>query len=156
MQLLAKHGADVGILDDRARTPLMRAVERGNTSTVNVLTHEPCLSKARIDDVDIDGKTALIIGCKKGHSQIVTLLLQAKADFQKGEPPPIIAATISNQIDIIRLLATTGEISLNQKDQNGWTPLHWASDMGNLEAVQELTALMPTILPVFKNKKKLS
>jgi ankyrin repeat protein len=154
MQLLATYGADIGSLDRRARTPLMRAVERGNTSVVNVLVNQPWLPHARINDVDIDDKTALVLGCQEGHLQIVALLLQSQAEFQKGSPPPVVAATRADQIEIIRLLATTGGAALSQTDLNGWSALHWASDLGNLDAVEELTALMPSILPVFQNQEQ--
>ena len=151
MQLLAELKADLGILDKRARTPLVRAVERGNVGVVSFLTSEPWKKSTRINDVDIDGRTALTVACEKGFAQIVALLLP-HADLEQGSPPAVVAATVGRHIDIIRLIATRGPHALQQKDANGWTALHWAADMGCGDAVQELTALSPALLPIFDGR----
>ena len=151
MQLLAELKADLGILDKRARTPLIRACERGNVGVVSFLTNEPWKKSTRINDVDIDGRTALTVACEKGFAQIVALLLP-HADLEQGSPPAVVAATVGRHIDIIRLIATRGPHALQQKDTNGWTALHWAADMGCGDAVQELTALSPALLPIFDGR----
>ena len=153
IQLLAEQRINLGRLDARARTPLMRAVERGNTGVVNFLVNVPWVSSAKINDIDIDQQTALIIACSKGYQQIVAMLLP-HVDLLKGNPPPIVVATKNNHIDIIRLLATRGTDALLTTDSNEWSALHWASDMGNLEAVEELRALSPALMPIFGIQKE--
>ena len=148
INILAEQKVDLGMLDRRARTPLMRAAERGNTSVVNFLVSEPWLSLARVNDIDVSGQTALIIACEKGYQQIVALLLP-HVSLSKGSPPPIIVATKNQHVEIIRLIATRGPKALMVTDENGWSALHWASDMGNLEAVEELRALSPALMPIF-------
>ena len=110
-------GADVNARDNRGRTALMHAVDKGY-----VLLVEPLLAAQADPNVRApDGATALFIAAVHGHSEIITMLMKAGADptikgpkikglkgrtpmevaraqygdplvaLQQGEPPAVIA-----------------------------------------------------------------
>ena len=105
-------GADVNARDNRGRTALMYAVDKGY-----VLLVEPLLKAQADPNVRApDGATALFIAVVRGHSEIITMLMKAGADptikgprgktatkvaqmrygdlrtaLKKGEPPAVIA-----------------------------------------------------------------
>ena len=74
-RLLAS-GADVDARDNRGRTALMYAVDKGY-----VLLVEPLLAAQADPNVRApDGATALYIAVAHGHSEIITMLMKAGAD----------------------------------------------------------------------------
>lgn len=74
-QLLLDRGASVNLADAHGRTPLMKAVYRGNTPVVQwLLRHD-----ARVDAAGPQGKTALFYAIVTGRSALVRLLLQHHA-----------------------------------------------------------------------------
>ncbi len=116
-RVLAAAGVDVNARDNRGRTALMYAVDKGY-----VLMVEPLLEAQADPNVRApDGATALFIAAVHGHSEIITLLMKAGADptikgpkikglkgrtptevaqtpygdpeaaLKKGEPPEVIA-----------------------------------------------------------------
>ena len=69
-------GADVNARDNRGRTALMHAVDKGY-----VLLVEPLLAAQADPNVRApDGATALFIAAVHGHSEIIALLMKAGAD----------------------------------------------------------------------------
>ena len=69
-------GADVNARDNRGRTVLMHAVDKGY-----VLLVEPLLAAQADPNVRApDGATALFIAAVHGHSEIITMLMKAGAD----------------------------------------------------------------------------
>ena len=69
-------GADVNARDNRGRTALMHAVDKGY-----VLLVEPLLAAQADPNVRApDGATALFIAAVHGHSEIITMLMKAGAD----------------------------------------------------------------------------
>ena len=69
-------GADVNARDNRGRTALMYAVDKGY-----VLLVEPLLAAQADPNVRApDGATALFIAAVHGHSEIISMLMKAGAD----------------------------------------------------------------------------
>jgi ankyrin repeat protein len=59
-------------------TPLMLAAEEGHILVVAMLVS--FLGQEGLDDMDVDGHTALCCACLRGHVEVARLLLQAGAD----------------------------------------------------------------------------
>ncbi len=74
-RLLAS-GADVNARDNRGRTALMYAVDKGYVLLVELLLAAKADPNVRAPD----GATALFIAVAQGHSEIITMLMQAEAD----------------------------------------------------------------------------
>ena len=84
-------GADVNARDNRGRTALMYAVDKGY-----VLLVEPLLAAQADPNVRApDGATALFIAVARGHSEIIPMLMKAGADPMikgpKGKTPAEVA-----------------------------------------------------------------
>jgi len=73
-------GTSVNCTDDRNRTPLHEAAEHGHESVVRLLV---VTYKARINAVDVDGQTPIMLAAKHYHTGCAVVFLQngATADF---------------------------------------------------------------------------
>ena len=96
-------GVDVNARDDRGRTALMHAVNKGFPLLV-----EPLLdAKADPDLRATDGATALFMAAVHGHKDMVDQLLQAGADISIKGPTsktPTEIAKLRNDTDVVELL----------------------------------------------------
>ena len=72
---LVKAGADVNIADDRGRTPISYAAERGYDDCVALLVDHG----ADINIADKDGNTPMKLALKNGHEKVVKLLKHVEA-----------------------------------------------------------------------------
>ena len=72
---LVKAGADVNIADDRGRTPISYAAERGYDDCVALLV----AYDADINIADKDGNTPMKLALKNGHEKVVKLLKHVEA-----------------------------------------------------------------------------
>lgn len=97
-----------------------------------------------VDLVDDNGRTALHIACRVGHSETVKLLLKTKTDVNAitnfTKLTPIHIAALYGRTDIVRLLMEAGCI-IDSVDQNLETPLHLAARGGHVEALSLITPL---------------
>lgn len=79
------------------------------------------------------GRTALSQACRRGHTGVVKLLLSMKNDHvdahDQGDLTPPTHASRGGHMDMAKPPAPT-IVDVNRSDQNGMTPLHWASWMG--------------------------
>ena len=165
MSFLARSGAKLDARDRQERTPLIRAVERGNVDVVGVLMRsDDWVGQCAVDDVDNQMNSALTLACKLGHASIVSLLLPHSSFLNAqrcnaGRPPPIVGAAIGKHLECIRLIATRGPRALRQRDEYDWSALHHAAYQGDFETVRLLQELTPMLLPVFggrhdRNKRR--
>jgi ankyrin repeat protein len=74
--VLLQAGADVNSRHD-SFTALHWASYKGNQNTVKLLLAQPGL---KLDDTNIDGRTALMAAAEQGHAEIVEMLLKAGAN----------------------------------------------------------------------------
>lgn len=96
---------------------------------------------AHVDARDKQGRTALHYAAAQGNALVVKGLLEAGADPNaKGErgQAPLHMASKKPSPDVLRLLATTPGVQVNDPDRQGWTPLLGAVHAGNTAAVRIL------------------
>lgn len=108
---------------------IIKAAKSGDAMRVrDLLAQDNSLINAR----DKDGSTPLHCVAWKGHQQVVTLLLQARADVNAHNEndhwgtTALHAAAHANQPAIAQLLSDHGA-NINAKDREGRTPLFHAT-----------------------------
>ena len=116
--------------DERGRTPLYMAAEKGHDRVVEMLLE----AKADVDlKEDGRGETALHMAASKGHDRVVGILLEAKADVDKGnkygETALQMAANRGHDRVVEKLLEVKADV--DKEDEDGWTALHLAVNRGH-------------------------
>ncbi len=117
---------------------LVLAAQQGNVAKVKELITAP---GTNINQVDGDtGRTALHWAARENRAEIITLLIEAKADLnaqdRTGKGPLTLAAE-TGSVDATRLLVEAGA-NLNARDSIGGTPLTWGCGLGSAETVKIL------------------
>ena len=74
---MLKLGADAGSTDNNQWTPLMWAAKLGYAKCCQELL----ATQTSLDDVNMEGDTALHIACRQGHVNIINLLLDNGASL---------------------------------------------------------------------------
>jgi ankyrin repeat protein len=103
-----------------------------------ILGHAEIIELLITNDADINakdkyGRTPLEIADQLNHAEIVDLLRKY------GATETLLYAIRAGDIEKVReLIAQHADV--NQRDENGWTPLHMAADKGELDIVKLLVA----------------
>ncbi|KAJ6092624.1 ankyrin [Penicillium sp. IBT 16267x] len=122
---LLEHQVDVDSKEIFDQTPLSLAAEWGHEAVVRLLVE----AGAEINSKDDDDRTPLFRAAKNGYEDIVKLLLDWGAfdtrDGVTSSKALCEAANIGDE-DIVQLFLERGA-DLNLKDQDGITPLFWAT-----------------------------
>ncbi|XP_022727983.1 ankyrin-1-like [Durio zibethinus] len=118
-------GRNPEVLDINRCTPLHLAAQEGHLDAVECLLEASSYAKYALNK---QGKTAFALAVENGHSNLYDLLHLGDALNR--------AARIDNVNGIKSCLAEGANV--NGKDQNGWTPLHWAAFKGRIESVKVL------------------
>jgi len=120
-------------------TPLHEAVLAGNESLVRSLL------ESKSNDINCylnNGTSPLECAIEEGHVEIVSLLLDYKANlqFQSVHGNALLLASENNEIEIIQIiLKKRPEWDINNLDRDTrQTPLHAASYQGHLDVVKLL------------------
>lgn len=136
---LVEKGEDIDFWGRSGRTPLIYAANKSNTEITKYLLNRG----ADINKTDIDGNTPLIHALKhyKPNRDLVKLLIESGADINKGSScwgPLHHAVFYPNQLDILKYLIAQGANVNQQTLYSNDTPLHFASETINIEAIKEL------------------
>ena len=137
IELLAEQGLDVNIGNDVGMTPLHAAAACGQTKALHTLLKLG--GRKSVTKIVGNAGTPLHQAVGKGHKDIVSLLLN------EGCPISIVGSALHcaaqfGQIDVIEMLAERG-LDVNIGENDGWTPLHDAATLGQLESVRTLLRL---------------
>lgn len=137
VKLLLDRNASVEAKIEYEHTPLHVAVQEGYVDIVKLLLDHNAFVEAKT----AFGYTPLNIAVKDGHVDIVELLLDYNAfvEARNGEQTPLHEAAINNQVAILQILLTRRHaISVNIKDEFGYTPLHWATKKAYIDTIDVL------------------
>ena len=128
VETLLAGGGDVNEKNDYGLTPLHGAASSGHKDIVEILLH----SGADINIKDNDGYTPLRAAAKEGYVDIIKLLLSA------GAETAIFDEALMGRTDRIVELLDKDPSLVHATDPVGWTPLHFAAEVGNMEVCEFL------------------
>ncbi len=148
VEVLLAHGAKLEAVDAEQRTPLMIAATNGHLSVVERLVDK---APACVNAKDTHNRTALYKAAEAGHLSVVEYLVEkAKADVDARDADKATAlhqAADRGRVDVVKYLMYGGA-SLDDEDENGWSPLFKAAQAGCAEVVNAVCA--------FASEKKMS
>lgn len=124
IQFCLSIGGNPNVVDCNGWTPLHCAASGGHFKAVECLL-ECCNVKYAVNK---EGKTAFSLAVDNGHSHLLDLLHWGDALLR--------AARLDDVHGLTSCLANGANV--NRKDQNGWTPLHWAAFKGRIKSVKVL------------------
>jgi hypothetical protein len=113
------------------------AIETGSPSLVRTMFVQGAPAKLLEPTIVIDVIEAKV---SKENQELVEILLEHQVDPNARQLPPkashqetaLLKAVASRRVDLIERLIKRGA-AVNLADQEGWTPLHLAAQMGDLE-----------------------
>lgn len=137
VSLLVFKGAHINAKDKQGDTPLHRAAETGNIEIIRFLLSHG----ANINEKNKTGSTPLYLACGQGNFEATYILITSGADvniYNTSRITPLMVAVISNHVKISGFLIASGAMINTQNSTNGNTPLHFASEKGNINLVKLL------------------
>ncbi|MBF0351111.1 MAG: ankyrin repeat domain-containing protein [SAR324 cluster bacterium] len=133
MQRFLDAGLDINTPDKQGQTLFMKAVSKDNRELIEALFDQ----NADCNLTDSRGETALSWAVFQGYDAVTRLLLNRKADPNKGSMPPLMWASFHGKLPMIELLIQHGA-QVNVTNPEGWTPLMLAVSQGHVNAVWTL------------------
>lgn len=136
--LASSNDININVLDDEGYTPLHRAVYNRDINTINELLKAKNINidskldmKVSIDNWFLGGSTPMILAAFMGDADIVTLLLDKKANIRARDgvdgAMAIHLAAANGRNDVIKILLARDPQLVNVVDNRNNTPLHWAA-----------------------------
>ena len=143
-EALLLHGADVGARDSTLRTPLHAAARSQSLTVVKTLLR----SKAAVDAVDINGRTAVFEAIESDCElqsntplQVIEAILDAGCDVNQTDnsdsTPLHLAARQHNNLDIVSYLIDRGS-EVHAKNAEDRTALHEAASASDVSTAKTL------------------
>ncbi|KAL4997546.1 ankyrin repeat-containing domain protein [Aspergillus recurvatus] len=136
VRTLLSHGADVHAVDERARTALHFAAEKGNTLAIDLLLQ----AGADIHRTNDRGKTPVLVAASKNQYHAVERLLANGADADDVDHvgrTALIHAADQSVVSVARLVIQHGA-DVDHADMFGRTAVSYATENGSLEMVRLL------------------
>lgn len=125
----------INLKDRDGQTLLHIAAKYNDIETVSLLMRKG----AKIDSLDAEGKTPLLVALEKRNIEVAKLLASNNANlFQKdtfGSSPFFYAREVGLLSNILN------SKTINQKDENGKTPLHYAVEDYDVLLVKQILSL---------------
>lgn len=144
VELLVKANATLSKTDNTGASPLCVATQRCKNEVVEYLIN----SGAEVNHCDHDGRSPLFIACEEGHTDLVEILLDYQADPSScdlhGRSPLYMAAKTGNK-KVVKLLLSKNSEVINSTDDNDWTPLFVACDIGHTNVVKTILEHKPDV-----------
>ena len=142
VEYLVAQGADVTAKDDWGKTALIYAANIDNPQLIANLIK---LDKTAVNLPDNSGNTPLIYAAQKGLDDNLKVLLSNGADVNYRNPATglsaISAAAAEGNSSAIRLLVRTGKADVNIADLSGRTPIFYAVEQNQEDALRTLLLL---------------
>ncbi len=133
--LLLRAGADANTANDFRMTPLSQACTNGSAELVRLLLKAGANPNAAI----ATGETPLLTCSKTGNADAVRLLIEGGASIDAKEPTQgqtaLMWAAAERHANVVSaLIAAHADLKAHTKD--GFTALHFAARVGDLESIQ--------------------
>ena len=135
---LMSNGANIEAITEFGYTPLHLASFSGHIGLVDEYVSN---MGANVEAVGYEGGTALYLAWFGGHADVANYLLKhganvANSNIGDGDvsSSPLHLACKNNEPNVVAFLVNRGD-DLNVVDIEGYTPLHRAVDVGNIEIV---------------------
>ncbi|EEF41675.1 protein VAPYRIN-LIKE [Ricinus communis] len=135
IKFCASIGVKVEAVDCDGCTPLHLAAEKGHLEAVECLLDCSCYLKYVVNK---EGKTAFGVAIDNGNSDLFGLLRLGDVLHR---------AAGLDDVNGIKNCISEG-VNVNDRDQNGWTPLHRAAFKGRIESVRTLLSYGAIVDPV--------
>ncbi|WP_265028006.1 ankyrin repeat domain-containing protein [Wolbachia endosymbiont (group A) of Calamotropha paludella] len=129
VKLLVNNGADINAKDNESWMPLHWAVQLGSLDVVKYFVERG----ANINALTADGRTSLELAVQKNCVDTIEFLKKAQLDLDKG----LLTAVQDGDLNKVEGLANRGA-SLDTKDNNDWTLLHFAASSNKFDIVKFL------------------
>lgn len=140
-ELVKFENIDLNISNIRGNTPLLHAIDSGNSAIVRIL-----ISKgANISIPDNQGFTSLHKAILNGNLEIIRILLNHEnysdilnSTSTEQKLTPLHQASFHGKISAMKLLLKTTGINISPKTSNNSTPLHMAALKNHSKAIELL------------------
>ncbi len=136
-EFLLKKGADYRVVHNDGSNLLMAAVGGGNINILQSLLEK----NLDINQQNNDGNTSLHLAVMKFEVPLIKTLIEHGADITKENNKSMSPQTLALPIklDLNDLKSKASEIvDVNARDEDGWTPLFWATKENNLQKINSL------------------
>jgi uncharacterized protein len=137
--LLLRAGADANLANDFRMTPLSEGCTNASAALVRLLLKAGADPNTAI----ATGETPLMTCAKTGSADAVRLLIEYGADVNAKEPSQhqtaLMWAVAERHPDVVKALIES-HADLKARTKQGFTPLHFAARVGDLESVKLLLA----------------
>ena len=137
--LLLKVGADANTANDFGMTPLSQACTNGSAEFVRLLLK----SGAKPNTPIATGETPLMTCAKTGNADAVRLLIEYGAAVNAKEPAQsqtaLMWAAAERHANVVSALIAA-HADLKSRSKDGFTAIHFAARVGDLETIQLLLA----------------
>ena len=135
VNLLICNGGDAQMKDKRGRTALHYACEEGHLEVVKCL-----VVFGGVNERDNEGRTPLHYAAANGKIAVVGYLVRHGGNVNewdnKGRTPIAIASSRHYWDVVDHLIKNGGTVTVNERDEEGVTLLHFAAQEGHLEVVR--------------------
>ena len=142
--LLTKIG--VNERDRAGQTPLHLACANNRIEAVKILLEEKDID---INILDNQRQTPLYLAVSKENEQIVKLLINNNADISllpTDNKSLITLSVIRHNRSLLKYLIRLDNIDIFVPDLNMWTPVHYASQLGEWSMIQDFKDINPNSL----------
>jgi ankyrin repeat protein len=133
-------------------TPLHYAARGGFTEVLSILLNT---GKFDINAKDNKGKSVIYTACEGGSIQTVQILVSKGADVNICPDDGTSLATVAvikENIPLLKYLANIQDYDITTPDEKEWTPVHYASQLGNIEMLDLFYEKQPD--SIFKANNK--
>ena len=141
VRTLLKYKANVNARTENGDTPLTLAARNRRDNVVHALSDYNCEVYAKNK---VAYNVLLHLSCKRGYVGVVrTLLTEHKADLNLNARTdngvtPLILATICQHDNVVHVLLSDSQCSVDAKGQDDFTALHYSCRYGHVDIVRTL------------------
>ena len=135
-EFLLSKGADPNYLGPKGDrfVPIIQAVLSGNTNYVAALLRHHVDLSVKYEN-GADNFSPLELALDEKHLDVALLIAEANLQTRTNS---VSLAAAKGDLDSLRRLLQTNPASIGEKDDLGFTPLHWAAEAGQKDAAELL------------------